>query len=90
MVSLSWWAGSSAGNESSCVEMNKIPDKNFFLNEHRIIAGKYTECSLMHIIGWVGMVFTPMPSKPLVTRARSELYRVENMSPVHKRKHSGN
>ena len=56
MVSLSWWAGSSGGNGSSCVEMNKIPDKNFFLNEHRIIAGKYTECSLMHIIGWVGMV----------------------------------
>ena len=70
--------------------MNKIPDKHCFLNEHRIIAGKYTECSLMHIIGRVGMVFTPVPSKPLVTGARSDLYRVENMSPVHKRKHSGN
>lgn len=43
--------------------------------------GNYTECALMHITGWVGMVFTPMPTKPLKTRARSELYRVENVSP---------
>lgn len=59
MVSLSW-CGEGAGlggNGSSCEEMNKIPDKHCFLNEHRIIAGKYTECSLMHIIGVVGNGF---------------------------------